>query len=91
MEIRAADLGIDTWRARQLGPLQVVDVRQFSGHFALAFAPSRRGRVWVTMSLCHVRAFLISRMVHLISHELCMAQDSQEPDRVDQIEDPDDY
>lgn len=88
MDTRATDLGIDTWRAGHLGPLQVVDVRQFCGHFALAFAPSRHGRVWVTMSLCHVRDTPVSRTMHL---NLCLEQDSQEPDRVDYIADPDDY
>ncbi|KAJ3014376.1 hypothetical protein NUW54_g1323 [Trametes sanguinea] len=49
---RAADLGIDTWRARRLGEPQVLNTAQLSGHFALP-SIEHRGRVlWVTMSLC---------------------------------------
>ncbi|KAL7279548.1 hypothetical protein ACG7TL_005946 [Trametes sanguinea] len=48
----AADLGIDTWRARQLGELQAINVTQLSGHFALADIEYRGKLLWVTMSLC---------------------------------------
>ncbi|OSD03378.1 hypothetical protein PYCCODRAFT_1365629 [Trametes coccinea BRFM310] len=51
---RAADLGIDVWKPSQRGPPQVVDVRRFSGHFALNYIGYKGSRrLWVTMSLCH--------------------------------------
>ncbi|KAI0691885.1 hypothetical protein C8T65DRAFT_538235, partial [Cerioporus squamosus] len=52
--IHATDLGIDTWKGAQLGPPQVINMLQFSGHFALALVPYRLKQLWVTMSLCHV-------------------------------------
>ncbi|KAH9847644.1 hypothetical protein C2E23DRAFT_889746 [Lenzites betulinus] len=53
VKYRSTDLGIDVWKYGQLGPLQVIDVRQFSGHFALNRISSSFGRLWVTMSICH--------------------------------------
>ncbi|KAH9856062.1 hypothetical protein C2E23DRAFT_882194 [Lenzites betulinus] len=50
---RSTDLGIDVWKYGQLGPRQVVNVQQFSGHFALNKVSSPYGRLWVSMSLCH--------------------------------------
>ncbi|KAL7279486.1 hypothetical protein ACG7TL_007329 [Trametes sanguinea] len=50
---RAVDLGIGVWEADTLGPLEIVDVQQFSGHFALAYVTRNDQRLWVTMALCH--------------------------------------
>ncbi|KAI9063735.1 hypothetical protein FKP32DRAFT_1571273 [Trametes sanguinea] len=52
---RAVDLGIGVWQADRLGPCEVVDVQQFSGHFALAYISYGDRTLWVTMALCHVR------------------------------------
>ncbi|KAI1792694.1 hypothetical protein LXA43DRAFT_1130213 [Ganoderma leucocontextum] len=43
---RATDLGIGTWSYSRLGSPMVVDVKQFSGHFALASVPLRSKRLW---------------------------------------------
>ncbi|KAI0372088.1 hypothetical protein BV20DRAFT_1034933 [Pilatotrama ljubarskyi] len=50
---RAADLGIDVWKFRSFGSPRVVDVRQFSGHFALNTITYKETTLTVTMSLCH--------------------------------------
>ncbi|CDO76806.1 hypothetical protein BN946_scf185033.g3 [Trametes cinnabarina] len=68
LNCRAADLGIDTWKARRLGDAQVINVTQFLGQFALATIEHRGRELWITMSLC---------------------RDSQEPDRVDEVQDDD--
>ncbi|KAJ2994175.1 hypothetical protein NUW54_g7598 [Trametes sanguinea] len=51
---RATDLGIDVWEADMLGSPRVIDVRQFSGHFALGYITFGDEKLWVTMGLCHV-------------------------------------
>ncbi|KAI9065736.1 hypothetical protein FKP32DRAFT_1610486 [Trametes sanguinea] len=48
---RAADLGIDTWRARKLGEPRAINVSQLTGHFALASVEYCGKLLWVTMSL----------------------------------------
>ncbi|KAH9850227.1 hypothetical protein C2E23DRAFT_861486 [Lenzites betulinus] len=50
---RATDLGIGTWKGGRLGAPLVVDLKLFTGHFALAMVPCRTKLLWISMSLCH--------------------------------------
>ncbi|OBZ75252.1 hypothetical protein A0H81_04647 [Grifola frondosa] len=52
-DLRSIDLGIDVWYSECLGARTIVDVRAFSGHFALATVDYRELKLWVSMSLCH--------------------------------------
>ncbi|KAJ2986078.1 hypothetical protein NUW54_g9909 [Trametes sanguinea] len=49
----ASDLGIGTWLHNRLGSPIVVDVKSFSGQFALAEVPHGLDKLWVTISLVH--------------------------------------
>ncbi|PCH36567.1 hypothetical protein WOLCODRAFT_20614 [Wolfiporia cocos MD-104 SS10] len=49
----ATDLGISTWLAGRLSSPEVIDVCQFSGHFALATVHRNNHNLWITMSICH--------------------------------------
>lgn len=57
--ISAVDLGIDTWQPHMLGPPIVINIRRFTGHFALAYVTLSRGRAWITMSLCHASVAML--------------------------------
>ncbi|OBZ66033.1 hypothetical protein A0H81_14006 [Grifola frondosa] len=49
-DLRSIDLGIDVWYSECLGARTIVDVRAFSGHFALATVDYRELKLWVSMS-----------------------------------------
>ncbi|KAJ3016517.1 hypothetical protein NUW54_g789 [Trametes sanguinea] len=51
--LQASDLGIGTWLDHRLGSPIFMDVKSFSGQFALAEVPHGLDKLWVTISLAH--------------------------------------
>ncbi|EIW56103.1 uncharacterized protein TRAVEDRAFT_39125 [Trametes versicolor FP-101664 SS1] len=80
--LRAVDLGIGTWVEGILCHRMVIDVRDFSGHFALATVTHQNQDLWITMSLSHVRTDwdFLCHLANIRGHP----QNTQEPDNDDQ-------
>lgn len=85
---RATDLGIGTWKGGRLGAPFVIDVKSFTGHFALARVICRTKSLWISMSLCHVSQMISSYAGWTKIQR--NSQDGEEPDHIDREGDDDD-
>lgn len=55
LNYRATDIGARVWQANVLGPLEVVTLDQFMGHFVLASLTIQEEDLWITIAYDHVR------------------------------------
>ncbi|KAJ7434622.1 hypothetical protein FB451DRAFT_1063278 [Mycena latifolia] len=54
-DLWATDIGVRAWQANSLGPMEVIALEQFSGHFVLAPICIRKHDLWITIAHDHVR------------------------------------